>query len=290
VPKSNGHPPSGTYGFRLIVNGSAAALPGLLAAEPSDEAVEVTARLGSGRETRRDVEPSRVVMSTERAGAIIVKRDPASVELLLPYEATAAALVHPLLTIPLSILARWRGDITLHGGAFHHAGAAWGVLGERTAGKSSMLGALGARSVPVAADDLLVIDERGWVRAGPPCVDLRPDVAKRLPDALYIGDVGTRPRYRLETPPAPHRSPLRGFFVLEWHDGDEPSLEPMTMAERVQVLYRQESIALIGFADPRKFIALIGMPMWRLRRRPRWSATPAALDTLLAAAEAQAPA
>jgi hypothetical protein len=237
----------------------------------------------------RDVEPDRVVMSTERAAVIAVERDPASIELILPYHATVEALVHPLITIPISIHARWRGDITLHGGAFHHAGGAWGVLGERTAGKSSMLGVLGDQGVPIAADDLLVIDD-GWVRVGPSCVDLRPDVAERLPDARYIGEIGTRPRYRLDAEPAPHRTPLRGFFFLEWHEEDEPSLEPMTMAERLKVLYRQESIALIGFAEPQKFVELIGLPMWRLRRRPTWDATPRAVEVLLGAAEAYVPA
>jgi hypothetical protein len=282
--ESNGLTPPGTYGFRLIVNGSIAPLPGLLPAEDGDIEVAVTARLGSAPDTIRDVQEGLVVMTTARSAAILVHRDPAAIELLLPYHATAEALVHPLLTIPLSILARWRGDITLHGGAFHHAGGTWGVLGERTAGKSSMLGVLGDRGVPIAADDLLVIDH-GWVRAGPACVDLRPDLAERLPAARYIGEIGTRPRYRLDTPAAPYRTPLRGFFVLEWHDDDEPVVEPMSMAERLNVLYRQEAIALVGFAAPHKFVELVGLPMWRLRRRAEWSATPRAVDALLSAAD-----
>jgi hypothetical protein len=203
---------------------------------------------------------------------------------LSPLPFSPEALVHPVLTIPLSILAHWRGDVTLHGGAFIHADGAWGIVGEREAGKSSMLAALAERGVPIAADDLLVVDD-GWVRAGPRCVDLRPDVASHLPSARDLGVVGTRPRFRLSTPPAPARSRLRGLFVLEWHEEPEPQLVPMTTQERLFVIYRQESIALLGFAEGGKVVELLELPMWRFRRRRDWRATPAAVDRLLAAAE-----
>lgn len=217
---------------------------------------------------------------------VVVRRDPPSVEIVAPVTLSAEALVHPMLTAPFSMLARWRGDVTLHGGAFVHAGGAWAVVGERTAGKSSLLGMLATRGLPIAADDLLTIDD-GWLRAGPTCVDLRPDVAERLPSSRDLGVVGTRPRFRLSATPAPSRSRLLGVIVLEWHEGPEPAFLAMAAAERLQTLYRQEAIALLGFAQPHKFMDLLGLPMWRFRRRRDWESTPAAVDRLLELTEAQ---
>ena len=211
---------------------------------------------------------------------VVVRRRPPSARIVAPVTLSAEALVHPMLTAPFSMLARWRGDVTLHGGAFIHAGGAWAVLGERTAGKSSLLGLLGARGLPIAADDLLTIDD-GWLRAGPSCIDLRPDVAARLPGARDLGVVGTRRRFRLSATPAPARTRLLGVIVLEWHDEPEPALLPMAAEERLATLYRQEAIALLGFSKPQKFIDLLGLPMWRFRRRKDWDSTPAAVDRLL---------
>lgn len=287
MARGNDSDPLGAYGFRLVLEGTPALFPDLVPVSDDAEAVEVTCRLGSATETLREVEDGRVTMMTRYGSSVLVMRDPPAAHLLAPVALSAEALVHPMLTVPLSILARWRGDVTLHGGAFFHAGGAWALAGERTAGKSSMLGALGARGIPIVADDLLVIDE-GSVHAGPSCVDLRPDVAARLPGARDLGVVGTRPRFRLSTPAAPARSHVRGLFVLEWNDAREPELVPMAAGERLQVLYRQEAIALLGFAEPGKFIDLVGLPMWRFRRRRDWTATPAAVGRLLEAVDAQA--
>jgi hypothetical protein len=288
VADCNAAPPSGAYGFRLILAGSEAILPDLVGVSDEAPAVPVDVRLASIVTTEQTVEDGRVALLTRGGTGMLVRRDPPEVTILAPLEISVEALVHPVLTVPLSILARWRGDVALHGGGFHHAGATWGVIGERTAGKSSMLGLLGDRGVPIAADDLLVIDD-GWVRAGPHCVDLRPDVAPYMPAARDLGVVGSRPRHRLSTPPAPARSRLGGIFVLEWHDDPEPSLSLMPMAERLRLLYKSESIALMGFAPPGKVLELLGVPMWRFARRRDWSATDAAVTGLLEAAAAHAP-
>lgn len=288
VAVDNGRPPSGAYGFRLILAGSEVVLPDLVGVSDETPAVEVDVRLASIVTSEQRVEADRVALLTRGGTGILVRRDPPEVAILAPLEITAEALVHPVLTIPLSILARWRGDVALHGGAFHHAGATWGVIGERTAGKSSMLGLLGDRGVPIVGDDLLVIDDDGWVRAGPRCVDLRPDVAPHMPAARDLGVVGSRPRHRLSTPAAPARSRLSGIFVLEWHDAPEPALTSIAMAERLRLLYRHESIALMGFAPPGRVLDLLGVPMWRLARRRDWGATDAAVAGLLEAAAAHA--
>jgi hypothetical protein len=212
-----------------------------------------------------------------------VDRTPAGIGLVLNTAATADAILHPVLTIPLSVLARWRGDVTLHAGAFETAAGAWAVLGEREAGKSTMLAALGRRGVPVVADDLLAIQD-GAVWPGPNCVDLRPDAARRLDAARSIGEIGGRERFRLSTTSGSARPPLRGMFVLDWHTELDVVLEPLTAAERLKLLYDQEYIALLGPADPRDLLRLMDLPAWRLTRPSDWGATSDATDRLLAAA------
>ncbi len=284
----NASTPLGAYGFRLVLPDVLAPLPDLVGISYEEPAVIVDVRLASAIRSEQEVDGGQVRLLTEKGTGIVVDRDPAHVEIVAPVPLSGEALVHPVLTVPLSVLARWRGDVTLHGGAFFHAGAAWGLIGERTAGKSSMLGVLGDRGIPIVTDDLLVIDD-GWVRAGPQCVDLRPDVAQHIPAAKDLGVVGSRPRHRLSTPAAPARARLGGMFVLEWHDDPEPLVEPMPMDQKLKLLYKQESIALMGFAPPGQVLELLGTPMWRFRRRKDWSQTERAVAGLLAAAEAQAP-
>ena len=224
----------------------------------------------------------RIHLAEEHGEAVHMRRSPAEVVLDIPGGISDRALVHPLLALPLSLLARWHGHVTLHAGAFESNGA-WAVLGDRTAGKSSMLAALADRGVPIVSDDLLVVDD-GFALAGPSCVDLRPDVGARFPTAESLGIVGGRERFRLSTPAAAPRTPLRGFFQLEWTDGADVELVPVPMSERLRFLYGQEYMGVMGASDPRRLVALVGLPGWRVRRPRNWDATSAVVDQLLAAA------
>lgn len=228
------------------------------------------------------------IATGRRAGSLLeVRADPAAIRIDMPEEISAEALVHPLLTVPISILARWRGDLTLHAGSFAFEGRAWAVVGGREAGKSTTLAKLAQRGYPLMADDLLVLDG-DTARAGPTCVDLRPDVAERMPEARLIGEVGGRPRHRLSTPEGPASAPLGGIFLLEWGEGDAVRVEPVGSAEALQVIFRQEYIALVGPTDAAKVLELMKVPMWRVSRPRDWSRGDEIIDELLAVA-AQAP-
>ena len=241
--------------------------------------MSITVRRASALKTVGELGAERIHLAESRGSALHMRRDPAEVVLDLPDEISARALVHPLLAVPLSLLARWHGHVTLHAGAFE-AGGAWAVLGDRTAGKSSMLAALAERGVPIVSDDLLVVND-GHALAGPRCVDLRPDVSKRFPAASSLGMVGGRPRFRLSTPPATPRTILRGFFVLEWSDVPRPQLVPIPMQERLRLLYGQEYMGVVGAADPRRVVELVGLPGWWVRRPRDWGATATVIDQLL---------
>jgi hypothetical protein len=271
---------SGAYGFRLDYADEEGTPPNLIELDSSMPVVVVTWRHASTVRDIEEVSESRVVYGFRGATTYYVEREPRRIGFDIPYIPPLGALVHPLLTIGISVLARWRGDVTLHAGAFETPRGAWGLMGAREAGKSSILASIGQRGHAVVADDLLAI-QAGSVWAGPSCVDLRPDSAARFPDADYLGVVGGRPRYRLPTVPGHARVPLRGFFILDWHEHPAIALEPLSSQERLHWIYRQEYIRLVGFADPEKMVPLVALPAWRLRRPRDWEWTEEAVDRVL---------
>jgi hypothetical protein len=270
----------GAYGFRLVPTPDQPQLPDLIEVDGDAVSVALECRQASGLVERNRVDEDVVSLGERGRSLLEVRREPASITLEFPEPTTPEALVHPLLTPPISILARWRGDLTLHAGSFFANGRAWAVLGAREAGKSTTLANLAERGYPLLADDLLVLDD-GVVRAGPACIDLRPDVAERMPAARFLGEVGKRPRYRLTAPPGPPRAELGGFFQLGWSEEETVRVEAVPPAAALPVVYEQEYIGLLGAADPRKILDLLGVPMWRILRPRRWDVGEQALERML---------
>src|SRR5581483_4714078 len=104
-------------------------------------------------------------------------REPASATFRTRDALDGRALLHPYLGAAASVAAAWHGRESLHAGAFVHRGRAWGVLGERTAGKSSLLAVLHELGRPIVADDILVLDGLAAL-AAPRSVDLRREAAE----------------------------------------------------------------------------------------------------------------
>jgi hypothetical protein len=262
----------GTYGFRLVLPPGEIRLPSLSPVPADAQDVALEWRHAEVLVERNRLDADCVLAGKKGGDSLEVRRDPAAITLGFAEPATPEALVHPLLTGPMSILARWRGDLTLHAGAFFAADRAWAVMGEREAGKSTALAQLAERGCPLLADDLLVLDE-GVVRAGPACIDLRPDVAERMPAARLLGEIGDRPRYRLSAPGGPARARLAGFFLMSWGEEATVSAEPVPVSEALRIVYEQEYIGLLGPADPARVLDLLGVPMWRIRRPADWAFT-----------------
>jgi hypothetical protein len=239
----------------------------------------------AGMAPRLDLQGPRV----RRGGArgVLVERDPLSILFDLPEPPIPDALVHPLGTIPLSILARWRGDITLHAGGFANAGGAWAIVGKREVGKSTMLAMLASRGLTLVSDDLVTILD-GGVWPGPGCVDLRSAAAAHFPEARDLGMLGGRRRFRLSSPPAAARLPLKGIFVLGWHEDKQVAAEPIGTEGRLALLYGAEYIGLVGPADPAKILELLEVPAWSIRRPRDWNATDDAVDAILEITRTQA--
>ena len=270
----------GAYGFRLVLADPGVRLDGLVPLPPETDEVRLAWRAAPTPHDAFEAGEDRVLVAVKGQVTLEVLRRPRSVSLALPTMPTADAIVHPVATTPLAILSRWRGDVALHAGAVVHDGGAYALCGAQGAGKSTMLALLAERGLPVAADDLLVVDD-GDVLVGPRCVDLRPDVASRFPEARFLGVVGARERYRLSTAAAPPRVPLRGLFLLEWTDAPTTSVSPLSLEERVGLVHEFDYAALVGLPHPEALLDLLALPMWRFARPRDWGASDDALDRFL---------
>jgi hypothetical protein len=277
----------GAYGFALEYVGGAGPLRDLVELGTDAPLVTLRWRHACPAATFDESRDGFAAMGTRGATAFYVTGSPPSILFDIGVEPEPDALIHPVATVPLAVLARWRGDVTLHAGAFEAGGAAWALMGDREAGKSTTLGVLAGRGHAVVADDLLVVQDCR-VHSGPACVDLRADAAERLGPTRDLGVFGPRRRFRLSGAPAPACLPLGGFLVLGWHDHPTVAVERVSLQDRVRLLYGLEYAGLVGPADPAKILELATLPAWRIERPPDWSATEEAVGKLLELALATA--
>ena len=268
----------GAYGFRLRYP---EALSDLVALDDSAPVVDLACRLACAAQTFDSHDGRTASLGTRGASAFYVTREPPSILVDVGFEPSPDALVHPIATAPLAVLARWRGDVTLHGGAFAAGGRAWALFGERHAGKSTTLALIARRGCPVVTDDLLVVDPAGDVWSGPHCVDLREDAAERLGYTRDLGSFGGRRRLRLAGEPAPARLALGGFFLLDWRAEGGVAVERLSLRDRVRALHALEYVGLVGPADPQAVLELASLPAWSVVRSHDWSAAEHAVDRIL---------
>ncbi len=254
----------GAYGLRI--RGVAEAAP-LLVSAPSDWPLySVESRLGtaSGGEFATD-EQARLLL--RNGGEISIDRSAAEVVFTVPEPVSDQALVHPYLAPAAAVIARWLGREPFHAGAFALAGGAWGVLGEREAGKSSLLAWLSLQGRDVVCDDMLVVSGE-TVFAGPRSVDLRRETAERLGAGEELGVIGARERWRVVLPPVEPEVPLAGWVFLEW--GEDVSVTPVEPGERLARLIHHRGVRLPP-ASHEALLGLAALPAWEVRRPPDWA-------------------
>lgn len=207
------------------------------------------------------VEPDRAELWMSDGDRILVDRETLTARFVTRRRFEDQVILHPYLGLPASIASHWLGRQALHGGAFRLENRAWILVGDREAGKSSILAWLLQRGHHVVSDDIAIIDG-GAVFAGPRSVDLRGTAADRL-GGEHIGVVGNRDRWRLQPEVVPPRTPLAGVIHLEW--GDTVAVEALTPAERLDAVVqhcvlrprRDESLA---------YLELAALPAWRFTR------------------------
>ena len=194
-------------------------------------------------------------------GHVSVDRHKRRTTLTLPVVPEPSILVHPLVSFTAVVVARWRRMQAFHAGAFVIDGEAWGVLGDRGAGKSSLLAALNRIGHAVLADDVVVVDQ-GRCLAGPRAVDLRREAARLFPEAQPRGVVGARERWRVPLGRVPPYTPLRGWLSLGWGD---PAARVLPPQRRIQVLSENLAVRLPP-PDPSAFLELAGRPVIEISR------------------------
>ncbi|HEV2787053.1 MAG TPA: hypothetical protein VGV67_11725 [Solirubrobacteraceae bacterium] len=270
-------PERGAYGFRLRgVDGAHELLVDVPAGWP---ALELHWRVDGGPLPASErVSEQRAELLLNAGGTVRIERDGLRAFYALPGEVTPAALVHPHLAPVAAIASRWLGRESFHGGAVVIGDGAWAVLGDKEAGKSSMLAWLALAGHSVMADDLVVLDD-GRALAGPRSIDLRAASARELGVGEPLGRIGLRERWRLRLGPVPVQVPLRGWIVLAWGDG-EPSLHALRGAARFEAILPHRAVRLLP-ADSSALIALSALPCYRLRRSHEWSSLAGATRLLV---------
>ena len=270
-------PEGGAYGFRLRgVDGARE----LLVDAPADwPALELRCHVDSGPLPEHErLSDDRAELLLTAGGSVVIDRAAMRADYALPRLVSPGALVHPHLAPVAAITARWLGRESFHGGAVVIGDGAWVIVGDKEAGKSSLLAALALAGHPVLADDLVVLDG-ARVLAGPRSIDLRDSAAQHMGVGEPLGRIGLRERWRLQLAPVPAQAALRGWIVLAWGD-EPPALQPLRGAARLQTLIPQRAVRLLP-GDPAALVSLSALPCYELRRPRAWSSLPGALEVLV---------
>jgi len=213
------------------------------------------------------VEPSRARMQSVPTGWVDLDLATRTTTLHVPRKPPHAHIAHPFLGSTAVVVAHWRGLQSFHAGAFVTQRGVWAILGDKGAGKSSLLAALSRMGVPILTDDVLVIDEELRGFAGPRCIDLRRETASALGVGVALGVVGARERWRLHLDPVAAELPLVGWICLGWSIA--PAIRTMSGKERLRALY--ENVGLrVEQRDQRvlaRLMELLAMPMVRVQRQ-----------------------
>lgn len=227
------------------------------------------------------IDDEKAVLRLRSGGSAEIDRLALRAVFRLPMRPDDRALVHPHLAGVAAIAAHWLGRESFHAGAFVAGGGVWGLLGDRGAGKSSLLASLALAGVPVLCDDVLVLDGRTAL-AGPRSIDLRSDVAERLGIGEPLGVIGERERWRVPLEPIAPELPLRGWVVLGW---DERTIVKRAQgSERLTSLLPHRAARLYP-PKPQELIVLSSLPFLQLLRRRCWDSGDDALRRLLDAVD-----
>lgn len=181
---------------------------------------------------------------------------------------TSDAIVHPRLGMLAAVYAQWLPDrMSFHAGAFVSEGRTWAVVGDRGAGKSTLMAALALSGVPILGDDTLVVEGSACL-SGVRCVDLRPDAPERLgvEDKAVTVRGGARRRLPLGAPPP--EAPLAGWIFLAW--GDAVSARALPVAERLARIASTQGWHRRGVTEPADLLEVAGLPAWELTRPRDW--------------------
>jgi len=216
-------------------------------------------------------------LTVRSGGTIEIDRASGWATFTLPAAPSASALLHPHLAAVGAVWAHWLGREAFHAGAFVVHGGVWGVLGDKGAGKSSMLAALASAGIPVVCDDVLVLDG-SLALAGPRSIDLRADASANLGIGEQLGVVGDRERWRIPLPAIEPALPFRGWIALRW--AERTSIDSVQGVERLRALLEQRALRVPPRA-PATLLRLAEFPFLEFSRPRRWGDIESASELLL---------
>jgi hypothetical protein len=238
--------------------------------------VALERRRGTPTRTHDLVTESRGEFRLQTGGEIVVEREPGRVVFTTPNPPSAAELIHPFLAPAAAVLGYWHDREAFHAGAFVYRDASWGLIGEREAGKSTLLASLALRGIPIVSDDMLVLD--GDVPlAAPRSIDLRENAAGHLGVGDLLGTVGTRQRWRLRLGPV-EPPPLRGWIFLRW--SRDARWQALPARERIERLSAQRGLR-IPPRNPAALLDLAALPSWELGRPDSLRSLERSVDLML---------
>jgi hypothetical protein len=267
----------GAYGFRLSGLDAAAEL--LARADPDWPALELLALTDDPPPPPHDrVTEDRAELILRSGGWVDLDRVASQATYHLQQPVRDGDLLHPYLAPVAALAARWLGRESFHAGAVVVDGGAWALLGDKEAGKSSTLAQLALSGHTVLTDDVLVVRD-GAAFAGPRCIDLRAEPARRLGAGVPLGVVGMRERFRLELGPAPAEVPLRGFITLGW--AEELTVERLRGSQRLLTLIPHRALLLESSA-PADLLELSSLPFVEIRRPRGWGTLEETTERLMA--------
>lgn len=269
----------GAYGFKITGD----SVDSKLYNPVEDDRPTITIKQRSlSRETYKNVtEDGHIEIPLIGGGAAIMERGNGTGILELPNRLTPDELAHPYLAPVASVFADWLGHTVLHAGIVHIEGKAWGVVGEREAGKSTLMAGLALAGLPIGADDLMVING-STVFSGPRTLDLREGAANYLKEGRGLGVIGMRERWRLDLEDAEPSLPLGGFIFPSW--GDDITITSCPLAKRLDTFVNGRSVQ-IDPMDPQAAMRLARYPALNFVRPKDWSLFDRGTSELVASAK-----
>ena len=267
--------PRGAYGLRLA--GLVGCDPLLLPAERGWPLVRIVLEISEADPPAERLHAGSALVRLRTGGWIELDRAGGLAAYFVQRPLSEDEIVHPFLAPVAIVVSHWYERESIHAGALAVNGTAWGIVGDRLGGKSSLLAALATCGVDVLADDLIVLDEL-TAFAGPRTIDLREDAAAALGLGESIGRAGARERWRLRLGVVPASAPMGGWIFVGW--GDRLEMRRMRGAEVLERLLGSRGIRATP-AEPDRFLQLSALPAWELSRPRSWSSLHQTVEELL---------
>jgi hypothetical protein len=268
----------GAYGISIA--GLAAAESMLVDARPRWPQLRLVSEVDDPPVAAEAVTDDHAELILKTGGRLTLDRSRGLARYAVPRRLSPEELVHPFLAPAAAVVSHWMRRLSFHAGAFVSDDGAWGLVGDREAGKSSTLAWLALGGHDVVADDVLVLED-GSAYAGPRSVDLRKDTAERLGVGSALGVVGSRPRWRVALPAIQSELPFRGWIFLGW--GSRLESRRLSGSECLTRLMAHLTLRMPA-ADPAYLLELATLPAWELRRPRDWRLLDRSSELLLSVA------